>query len=82
MKNTFSDRNNNLVSGGYAAIKFNKLLGVVDTVYGPGTHLKWPFFESPVLFETRAKPRAIPTLTGSKGSCNTRCEASLTSFGL
>eukprot|EP01122_Echinamoeba_exundans_P013633 TRINITY_DN5989_c0_g1_i1.p1 TRINITY_DN5989_c0_g1~~TRINITY_DN5989_c0_g1_i1.p1 ORF type:complete len:319 (+),score=58.06 TRINITY_DN5989_c0_g1_i1:36-959(+) len=54
------------VQGGYAAIKFNKLFGIVETVYGPGTHLKWPFFEVPVQFEARAKPRAIPTLTGSK----------------
>jgi hypothetical protein len=58
----------NLVQGGYAAIKFNKLFGVVDTVYGPGTHIKWPFFENAILFEARAKPRAIPTLTGSKGA--------------
>ena len=33
---------------------------------GEGTHLKWPFFENPVIFSVRAKPSVWPSLTGSR----------------
>lgn len=35
-------------------------------VYREGTHLIWPWVERPEVYDVRAKPRSIPSLTGSK----------------
>ncbi|KZP31495.1 hypothetical protein FIBSPDRAFT_849452 [Athelia psychrophila] len=54
------------VDGGHRAIKYTRLNGVTDEVYGEGTHLVIPWFETPVLFDVRAKPRNVASLTGTK----------------
>ncbi|KAH9941053.1 band 7 family-domain-containing protein [Amylocystis lapponica] len=54
------------VDGGHRAIKYTRLDGVKDTVYPEGTHLLIPWFESPIVFDIRAKPRNIASLTGTK----------------
>jgi len=54
------------VDGGHRAIKYTRLYGVRNEVYGEGTHFKIPWFETPVIFDVRAKPRQIASLTGTK----------------
>ncbi|KAK7048433.1 muts 5 [Favolaschia claudopus] len=55
------------VDGGHRAIKYTRLHGIKDTVYNEGTHINIPWFETPIIFDIRAKPRQIPSLTGTKG---------------
>ncbi|KAI9451402.1 hypothetical protein F5148DRAFT_1301104 [Russula earlei] len=43
-----------------------RLHGVTENVYGEGTHLRIPWFETPIVFDIRAKPRSIASLTGTK----------------
>jgi len=54
------------VDGGHRAIKYTRLNGVTDTVYPEGTHLVIPWFETPIIFDVRAKPRNVASLTGTK----------------
>lgn len=54
------------VDGGHRAIKYTRLNGVSDQVYAEGTHLMLPWFETPIVFDVRAKPRNIASLTGTK----------------
>jgi len=54
------------VDGGHGAVVFNRFVGVKQTVYGEGTHFMLPLIEKPEIFDVRAKPRNIPSLTGSK----------------
>ncbi|KAI0345999.1 hypothetical protein BDW22DRAFT_1353653 [Trametopsis cervina] len=54
------------VDGGHRAIKYTRLSGVTEHVYPEGTHLVIPWFETPILFDIRAKPRNVASLTGTK----------------
>ncbi|KAI0822039.1 proteolysis and peptidolysis-like protein [Trametes gibbosa] len=54
------------VDGGHRAIKYTRLHGVKDEVYPEGTHLMVPWFETPIVYDIRAKPRSIASLTGTK----------------
>ncbi|KAJ3538338.1 hypothetical protein NM688_g6534 [Phlebia brevispora] len=54
------------VDGGHRAIKYTRLNGVTDHVYPEGTHLMIPWFETPIVYDIRAKPRSIASLTGTK----------------
>ncbi|OJA09632.1 hypothetical protein AZE42_01411 [Rhizopogon vesiculosus] len=54
------------VDGGHRAIKYTRLHGVKDEVYSEGTHLMVPWFETPIVFDIRAKPRSVASLTGTK----------------
>ncbi|KAJ3315461.1 Prohibitin-2, subunit of the prohibitin complex (Phb1p-Phb2p) [Boothiomyces sp. JEL0838] len=54
------------VDGGYRAVKFSRIGGVKDKVYGEGTHFVVPWFEYPIIYDVRAKPRNIASLTGTK----------------
>jgi len=54
------------VDGGHRAIKYTRLYGISEHVYGEGTHLRIPWLETPIVFDIRAKPRSIPSLTGTK----------------
>jgi prohibitin 2 len=54
------------VEGGYRAVKFSRIGGVQDTIYAEGTHLVIPWFETPIIYDVRAKPRNIASLTGTK----------------
>lgn len=55
------------VDGGYRAVKFSRIHGVIDKVYNEGTHFLVPLLEQAILYDVRAKPRNIPSLTGTKG---------------
>ncbi|KAI5123124.1 hypothetical protein M0805_001479 [Coniferiporia weirii] len=54
------------VDGGHRAIKYTRVSGVGQKIFPEGTHLMIPWFETPVLFDIRAKPRNIASLTGTK----------------
>jgi len=54
------------VDGGHRAIKYTRLYGLRPAVYSEGTHLLIPWFEKPIVFDVRAKPRNIASLTGTK----------------
>ncbi|KAI9475930.1 MAG: prohibitin-2 [Benjaminiella poitrasii] len=54
------------VDGGYRAIKYTRISGVQDKVYNEGTHLMIPWFETPIIYDVRAKPRNVASLTGTK----------------
>ena len=54
------------VDAGYRAVIFSRLSGVSDKIYAEGTHFAIPWLEKPYLFDVRAKPRNIGSLTGTK----------------
>ena len=54
------------VEGGHAGIVFNRVVGIKDTVYHEGTHLCIPWFERPIIYETRAVPNVVQSVSGSK----------------
>lgn len=54
------------VDGGHRAVLFNRVVGVRENVYGEGTHLRIPFIDLPIIYDVRAKPRSIQSLTGSR----------------
>jgi len=54
------------VEGGHRAVVFNRVIGVKQKVFPEGTHFKIPWFDRPIIFDVRTKPRSIPSLTGSK----------------
>ncbi|KIJ54579.1 hypothetical protein M422DRAFT_774874 [Sphaerobolus stellatus SS14] len=54
------------VDGGHRAIKYTRLHGVKPDIYNEGTHFAIPWFEKPIVFDIRAKPRSIASLTGTK----------------
>ncbi|KIO29384.1 hypothetical protein M407DRAFT_242620 [Tulasnella calospora MUT 4182] len=54
------------VDGGHRAIKYTRLGGIGKEVYPEGTHFMIPWFETPIIYDIRAKPRSIASLTGTK----------------
>lgn len=54
------------VDGGHRAVLFNRVLGVRENVYGEGTHVRIPLIDIPIIYDVRAKPRNIQSLTGSR----------------
>ncbi|KAJ1727886.1 Prohibitin-2, subunit of the prohibitin complex (Phb1p-Phb2p) [Coemansia biformis] len=54
------------VDGGHRAIKYSRVKGVQPDIYGEGTHLRIPWLETPIVYDVRAKPTSIQSLTGTK----------------
>ncbi|KDQ11125.1 hypothetical protein BOTBODRAFT_163177 [Botryobasidium botryosum FD-172 SS1] len=54
------------VDGGHRAIKYTRLHGIRPEIYKEGTHIQIPWFETAIIFDVRAKPRNIASLTGTK----------------
>ncbi|BFZ65113.1 Prohibitin-2, subunit of the prohibitin complex (Phb1p-Phb2p) [Saitoella coloradoensis] len=54
------------VDGGHRAIKYTRLGGISDQIYAEGTHIMVPWFETPITYDVRAKPRNVASLTGTK----------------
>uniref|UniRef100_A0A8C5PM31 Prohibitin n=2 Tax=Leptobrachium leishanense TaxID=445787 RepID=A0A8C5PM31_9ANUR len=55
------------VEGGQRAIFFNRIGGVQqDVILAEGLHFRIPWFQYPVIYDIRAKPRKISSPTGSK----------------
>lgn len=55
------------VEGGHRAIMFNRIGGIsMDTIHSEGLHFRIPYFQYPIHYDIRAKPRLIKSPTGSK----------------
>ncbi|KAK0631686.1 prohibitin-2 [Immersiella caudata] len=54
------------VDGGHRAIKYRRISGVSKEIYSEGTHFNIPWFETPITYDVRAKPRLVSSLTGTK----------------
>jgi len=54
------------VDGGHRAIKYSRMHGIKGEIYQEGTHFVVPWFETPIVFDIRAKPRNVASLTGTK----------------
>ncbi|EFQ99011.1 prohibitin-2 [Nannizzia gypsea CBS 118893] len=54
------------VDGGHRAIKYTRIGGVKKEIYNEGTHFQIPWFETPIIYDVRAKPRNVASLTGTK----------------
>uniref|UniRef100_A0A915JSL9 Prohibitin n=1 Tax=Romanomermis culicivorax TaxID=13658 RepID=A0A915JSL9_ROMCU len=52
--------------GGQRAVIFDRFSGVKPGVVGEGTHFLIPWVQRPIIFDIRATPKNIPTITGSK----------------
>ncbi|AOW01980.1 band 7 family-domain-containing protein [Yarrowia lipolytica] len=54
------------VDGGSRAIMYNRIGGISPRIYPEGTHIAIPWFQSPIIYDVRAKPRNVASLTGTK----------------
>lgn len=54
------------VDGGHRAIMYNRVGGISPRIYPEGTHIAIPWFQSPIMYDVRAKPRNVASLTGTK----------------
>ncbi|XP_078337029.1 prohibitin-2-like isoform X2 [Crassostrea virginica] len=54
------------VDGGHRSIIFSRIGGVQKQVYSEGLHFRVPWFQYPIIYDIRAKPRKITSPTGSK----------------
>lgn len=54
------------VDAGHRAIKFNKLKGILPTIYKEGWHIMLPWFERPIIYDVRTHPQIFKSQTGSK----------------
>merc|ERR1712200_158016 len=54
------------VDGGHRSIMFNRIGGIQDYALAEGLHFKLPWFQYPIIYDIRAKPRKITSPTGSK----------------
>lgn len=54
------------VEPGHIAIKYNRWSGVGGSQYPPGLNFMLPWWERPIIFDIRARPHTMTSLTGSK----------------
>jgi prohibitin 2 len=54
------------VDAGHLAIKYNRLSGIGNSTYREGIHFLMPWFERPIIYDVRARPHTMTSLTGSK----------------
>lgn len=54
------------VDGGHRAIVYSRLNGVSTRIFNEGTHFIFPWIDTPIIFDVRAKPRNVASLTGTK----------------
>jgi len=54
------------VDGGHRAVIFDRFAGVRQGVVGEGTHFMVPWVQRPIIFDVRARPKNVPTITGSR----------------
>ena len=54
------------VKPGEKAVIFNRIVGVKSGVLSEGTHVAIPWFEWPIIFDVRTRPRAIKSTTGTR----------------
>lgn len=54
------------VDGGHRAVMFSRIGGVRSEVIQEGTHVRIPWFENPIIFDIRTKPKELRSPTGTK----------------
>lgn len=54
------------VDAGHRAIKYNRLTGLGKDSYREGLHFLLPWFERPIIYDIRARPHTMSSLTGSR----------------
>lgn len=54
------------VEGGHRAIIFNRIGGVSQNIYKEGLHFRVPWFQYPIIYDIRSRPRKVSSPTGSK----------------
>lgn len=54
------------VEGGHRAIIFSRIGGVQREVFPEGLHFRIPWFQHPIIYDIRSRPRKISSPTGSK----------------
>uniref|UniRef100_A0A069DRL9 Prohibitin n=1 Tax=Panstrongylus megistus TaxID=65343 RepID=A0A069DRL9_9HEMI len=54
------------VDGGHRAIIFSRLSGIQKDVFSEGLHFRIPWFQYPIIYDIRSRPRKISSPTGSK----------------
>jgi len=54
------------VEAGHIALKYNRLSGVGQETHREGLNFMLPWLERPIIFDTRARPHTMTSLTGSK----------------
>jgi hypothetical protein len=55
-----------LVEGGQRAIIFSRLGGIQEDIMTEGLHFRMPWFQYPLIYDIRSRPRKITSPTGSK----------------
>lgn len=54
------------VEGGHRAIMYSRVSGIQSQLYNEGTHFAIPWVQRPIIYDVRAKPRNVASLTGTK----------------
>lgn len=54
------------IDAGHMAVKYSRFSGVGASTYKEGVHFLAPWFERPIIFDVRARPHSLSSLTGSK----------------
>jgi len=54
------------VDGGHRAVMFDRFRGILPRVTGEGTHFMIPWVQRPIIYDIRARPKNVPSITGSK----------------
>jgi len=54
------------VEGGHRAIMFSRIGGIQNYTLTEGLHFRIPWFQYPIIYDIRARPRKITSPTGSK----------------
>ncbi|ANB14719.1 prohibitin subunit PHB2 [Sugiyamaella lignohabitans] len=54
------------VDGGHRAIIYSRFGGIQPQIYQEGTHFAIPWFQKPIIYNVRARPRNVASLTGTK----------------
>lgn len=54
------------VDGGQRAIVYSRIGGVQSKIYPEGTHFIVPWLQRPIIYDVRAKPKELASLTGTK----------------
>merc|ERR1712170_104755 len=54
------------VQGGHRAIIFSRIGGIQQDIYKEGLHFRVPWFQYPIIYDIRSRPRKISSPTGSK----------------
>lgn len=54
------------VEAGHRAIIFSRLSGIQKDIFPEGLHFRLPWFQYPIIFDIRSRPRKISSPTGSK----------------